>query len=116
MATGFHLVESATIYPARCPCGSVQGPLVDTSFMLAAGQGSGYRIYICSRCAAQAATLLGWTSPEDASVKDSQLDQFATRIRSLEAQLAEELAKPVVQMVDPAAVIDEMLERASQVA
>lgn len=59
MSHAMQVVASARIYPAKCACGSVNGPLVDTMQETIAG-----RVYLCSRCVATAAGLLGWTSPE----------------------------------------------------
>ncbi len=104
MAFQFRVVESAAVYPARCRCGSVKAPLVDTLINDALG-----RLYVCSRCVAQMAALLGWTSPEDMSVREVAFQQLGATVARLGRELAEAKAAQLT-VVD----VEELLRRARE--
>lgn len=79
------VVDRPAIYPAMCACGSQAGPLVDT--MIENHQG---RLYVCNRCVAKWAALLGvYRSPEQAR---SDQDVFRT-LSEENDRLAEALAE-----------------------
>lgn len=82
---GFRLVESAAVFPARCRCGSTAGPLVDTLIVDAVG-----RVYVCARCAEEAAGLLGMVSAADVEALELRVGRLGDQVRDLEAQLLRE--------------------------
>jgi hypothetical protein len=102
MSRAMTVVDAPSVFPARCACGSVAGPLVDTMMETAAG-----RVYVCSRCAATIAGLLGWTSPDDTRALRSSVDGCLAKISELNEALAEERARPT-QVVS----VDELLAAA----
>jgi hypothetical protein len=50
----YTLVDTPTIFPQACICGSQKGPLVDTFITTA-----GLRLYVCSLCATRIGRALG---------------------------------------------------------
>ena len=78
----YMLVETATIFPMTCVCGSAKGPLVDTMIENPVG-----RVYLCKLCARRAARLYGFAPGK-------RLDELADAETTLQAK-EDEIAKLV---------------------
>lgn len=102
MSRGMVVVESARIYPAKCACGSVTGPLVDTMFETQLG-----RVYICARCVDTAAKLLGYVPADVLEAANGQTALWRSNAEEYRRQLDEALATqikvvPVSELVEAA--------------
>lgn len=81
------LVESPSVFPQACICGSAKGPLVDT-FISTAGQ----RVYICALCVKRCAKQLGLVKGErmEELLKAGELLDEATKTAAAREQVIEQ--------------------------
>lgn len=90
MQTDFQIVDVPSLFPSRCVlCEGTKGPLIDTRRQDQMG-----RIYVCARCVALSARVLGLIEGErhtellDSGTKIGQLENdVATRDRTIAEQL-----------------------------
>lgn len=76
----YQIVETASIFPQTCLCGSSKGPFVDTMIEI-----QGRRQYICRLCVKRSARPFGWMP----GAKMDELENISDVLIAKEQELSE---------------------------